>query len=60
MQDLFQIMPETEDFKPQVEAPASYEKDKPLELHRPATIEDIADFVVDLYVIQPIRVSHTY
>jgi len=53
-------MPETDKFKPAVEEPASYEKVEPKTLDRPATIEDIADFVVDLCVIQPIRVAHTY
>ncbi|PVG00763.1 hypothetical protein CPB86DRAFT_812874 [Serendipita vermifera] len=45
--DLFQIIPEAEDFKPDIDTPAAYESVKPKELDRPARIEDIADFFVE-------------
>ena len=48
LQDLFQIIPETEDFKPDVTVTAAdYPAIEPRTLDRPVNIDDIADFVVD-------------
>ncbi|KIM33801.1 hypothetical protein M408DRAFT_18806 [Serendipita vermifera MAFF 305830] len=46
--DIFQIIPEANDFKPDVNTqPADYASVPTRKLDRPATIDDIADFVVD-------------
>ncbi|KAG8781898.1 hypothetical protein FRC15_007897 [Serendipita sp. 397] len=45
--DLFQIIPESDDFKMEIDEPGDYPTVKPKELDKPCTIEDIGNFVVN-------------